>query len=347
MKHMTTATTDILTPTAYVFAALLSVLSVSSRAGESASSATPTPQLRVVGTLTDADGNPLPDAIACVIYRGPGYRTRVISQTTDKEGRYDLRLPSAPSGDITAVGWKAGYALGLAKREASSDRRLPAGATIELPMTLLRPTPVTLHVVDAEGASVTGGRIGVSALTFPDGSTPFYSKRIELDHLTRAIDANGQVTLDYLPEGYGAGVIVETPGNGTQGFSVGRNRVSDSATVKLLPVGTINVALVSNDPEDIRDRELVIQSRPQQRPRVTPDQPASVITPFRSVATVTTDDAGRATTIVSAGNVTTEVSSRPNARMFPEAMEPVTLAPGGVADVEIASSPVSQFAAGC
>lgn len=341
MRQGTTGVAGQASRTACILAVMLSAASVSSLAIGGESTPTTAQGLRVVGTVADAEGTLVSGAIASLVCWDPQSRAyRVVSQTTDNEGRYDFHLPAGPGGAITVVGWKSGHAIGIAKHAASLfDGQLPASATVQLPIRLLKAKPLILHVVDAEGAAVKGGRIGVTGLLSDDRSLSFGTRRVQLHQLTRDIDANGQVTLDYLGEGRGAALQVDAPGNGSQNFSIAHHWVSNRVTLELLPAGTVNVSLVSDDPDSIRRRELVIESRLRPPPTAAMDKTASIIQPFGSVVTVTTNSAGKATAMVAAGRVTVQVARRPHDRMFPKTIEPASLAPGGTLDVKITLEP--------
>lgn len=294
--------------------------------------------LTVIGTVTDADGKPIPEATVSVVHTPMDGEMRVVSQMTNADGRYRCRLASTRRFAIVVVGWKPGYAVGFSEREnrfgLDPGEALPDGAVLEKSLSLARSQPLTLRVVDADGNAVSGGRVGVSSLSYPDGSTPFYANRILLEHLTYPIGKDASVTLDFVPEGYGAGLLVETANHGTQGFLIGRGRVADGATMKLLPTGRIDVSLIADDPAHVRDRELTIESRPERRAKA--DQPPlTTVTPFRGLAVVRTDDSGKATAVIPAGRVTVRVTTEPEDRVFPETMQPVVLEPGDRIDMDV------------
>lgn len=206
--------------------ALLLTLSLLAAEGET------TVNLR--GIVKDAAGKPVAGALVLAPYRAE-LADRSRQTETNEQGEFTLSGVTVVSDYARLLAYKPGHALGGVFLDSESRAR-----PVEIKLALAE--PVTLTILDPQDKPVAGAEVPapdehqVGAWRAPTDWTK---------ELTRTADADGRVTIDYLPADSPFYVSVAAKGYGIQRRQV--TTEPTSRTIRLRPAGRLEGKLIAAD----------------------------------------------------------------------------------------------------
>ncbi len=295
--------------------------------------------LTVTGMVSDTVSQPVSGVTVWLLHATDNGTYRAEKQITAADGRYHFRLTTVPSGDLSVVAHKPGYAVGFDRQDTSPglsvDERLMAGDIVDLPMTLLKPALLPLQVINADGEPISQRQLRVTSLSDSSGVSAYLPDDIELAELTRVTDDSGAAAIDFLAADHQLGLVLESSDGARQQFFVSQRPFEKAVVLRSLPSVTVNVSLIADDPQQVENRKLTINSRPQLSEAEEGGDANLDVRPYLSAAVVRTDDSGKATAKVIAGTVTAYVEPWPHARFFSQPPPTVVAAAGEAAELRI------------
>lgn len=221
----------------------------------------------VAGTVVDPEGNIIKDAKVACIYEDRIRRdAEVRATTTNDSGCFEFTFESPVRSGITVVAWKEGYMI----EAASPSRTLMSGDRIvvprlELPITLGVAAPAKVRVVDHLGNAITSAKVHLFAIDAP-ASRRFYLLQPIADFLTRTVNADGVINLDFLPESWGVHVCIETNDHALQRVIFSREELKRADTLELLPISKVQIEISAPAMKDKTGHAIALESNPNRPP---------------------------------------------------------------------------------
>lgn len=134
--------------------------------------------------------------------------------------------------------------------------------------------------------------------------------------LGRETDAEGMVTIDYLPADTTASLTIDTPEHGMQMAAVSSHQTENNLVLKLLPTSELAVSLSAGDSTHVSNRKISVSTRLDNQNRPEAGQPMLRVTYGNS--TLVTNEQGVANARVLAGTATVYMASEPEDTSFPD-----------------------------
>ena len=301
----------------------------------------------VTGIVTDIDGQVVPDATIYLVYApvivyAPRIDdVRTVTTRTDAAGVWAFSLEHSFHGDLVALVAKGGHALGMENKPSRSlfGAQYEPGDTIDIPIQLGRRVRRTLRVVDERGSPIEGARLGLCGVSRADHTPSFYWGEALVPELSWVTAADGTVTIDDLPTSHILRLRIETPQHGAQSIRLDVDKLADEATVTLVPVCRVEIALVLDDTSRLSDREVTIDSRSPREASPSEEALIRQIWPWGGNAFARTDASGKATVVVPAGELRAQVKRLADERQFPADATPVQGQPGQTVSLPIPFKP--------
>lgn len=159
--------------------------------------------------------------------------------------------------------------------------------------------------------------------------------------------ADGTVTIDDLPTSHILRLRIETPQHGAQSIRLDVDKLADEATVTLVPVCRVEIALVLDDTSRLSDREVTIDSRSPREASPSEEALIRQIWPWGGNAFARTDASGKATVVVPAGELRAQVKRLADERQFPADATPVQGQPGQTVSLPIPFKPGMKLTGAC
>ena len=199
------------------------------------------------GIVKDSAGKPVAGVMVLAPYQD-GEQDRSKQAETNDEGEFALSGVTVVNDFVRLLAYKPGHALGGLVLDSESRAK-------PVVITLAATEPVMLTILNSEGKPVSGAE--VSAPDYEqDGSwrvAPKWTKA-----LMRTADADGHVTIDYLPAKSSFIATVSA-----QGYGIQRRQVTTeptSHTIRLRPAGRLEGKVIAADAMAAANVAIVVYS---------------------------------------------------------------------------------------
>lgn len=278
----------------------------------------------ISGAVVHADGRPAVGArVWLVAASRPESGTLAVlgRTTTGKDGSFRLPAPSreALSALIRPALWayRPGATVAWTARDRKDETHLQDQPQR---LTLRRPTPIRVRILDPDGKPLPEAAVGVRYIRSARTSVP--DELIE--QILAVTDADGRATLSAFPPDQIEGVRVDTRHFGQQTAMI-RRGVQGELPIQLRPVARVHGKYIADDPAAVRGLTVRVHSmRIGKGPEVYAE------------ATAVTDEDGRfAVPTIAAGELSISTEAPKPSEYYAPRMVSARVAPGKQARFEI------------